>query len=68
MLSHHHHCSSLRPFRGLGVEDTVSQFSDTMTAQCDLRVEAAHLERFYANFAGVASQVSSGLPLNRHRT
>ncbi len=38
----------------------MSQFSHTMTAQCDLRVEAAHVERFYRDFAGVASQVRAG--------
>ena len=46
--------------KGISLEDTVGQFNHTMTAQCDLRVEAAHLERFYNNFAGVASQVCVG--------
>ena len=30
---------SWRPLRGLGLQETLSQFSHTMTAQCDLRVE-----------------------------
>ncbi|GAX75750.1 hypothetical protein CEUSTIGMA_g3193.t1 [Chlamydomonas eustigma] len=55
--------SSTPLLRGLGLEDSVSQFSSTMTAQCDLRVEAAHLERFYNNFKGVESQVTTPRPL-----
>lgn len=33
--------------QGLGLKQTMSQFSASMTAQADLRVEAAHLQRFY---------------------
>lgn len=36
--------------QGLSLEQSVSQFSNTMTAQADLRVEAAHLRRFLHNF------------------
>ncbi|CAD7700723.1 unnamed protein product [Ostreobium quekettii] len=45
---------------GLGslpIKETVSQFSNTMTAQADLRVEAAHLIRFGSNFAPYPSVV-----------
>ena len=37
------------------VDASLSQFSATMTAQADLRVEAAHLARFRSNFNGVAA-------------
>ena len=40
------------PFlRSLPLKESVAQFSATMGAQADLRVEAAHLERFYNAFA-----------------
>ena len=35
-----------------------------MTAQCDLRVEAAHLRRFYANFRRLAGSVVVPRPVN----
>jgi hypothetical protein len=38
--------------RGLSLRETVSQFSHTMTAQADLRVEAVHALRFCNNFSG----------------
>lgn len=38
--------------RGLSLRESVSQFSHTMTAQTDLRVEATHALRFYNNFKG----------------
>lgn len=39
------------PFlKGLPLKETVSQFSHTMTAQTDLRVEAVHLKRMSDNF------------------
>ena len=47
----------LPPRQSLNLADSVSQFSHTMTAQCDLRVEAAHLHRFYANFRRLAGSV-----------
>lgn len=49
----------LLSLRSLSLTETVSQFSRTMTAQVDLRVEAAHLRRFHRNFNQVASQVWS---------
>lgn len=48
--------------RGLKLRETLSQFSHTMTAQTDLRVEAAHLARFAAEFAHVRSQVRPSWP------
>ncbi|GFR47223.1 hypothetical protein Agub_g8906 [Astrephomene gubernaculifera] len=53
----------LPSLRSLSLPETVAQFSCTMTAQADLRVEAAHLRRFHANFARVASQVTTPRPL-----
>jgi hypothetical protein len=43
--------------QGLQLRDSVAQFSHTMTAQADLRVEAAHLRRFSANFEVVGASV-----------
>lgn len=51
--------SRVRALQGLSLKESVSQFSSTMTAQTDLRVEAAHLERFGANFASVSTQVGA---------
>ena len=49
---------------GLSLRQTLEQFSASMTAQVDMRVEAAHLRRFYANFAGVgAGKVRARMPL-----
>lgn len=39
---------ALPGLRGMGLRQTMSQFSASMTAQADLRVEAAHLQRFYS--------------------
>jgi hypothetical protein len=47
----------LRALRNLRVTESVAQFSTTMTAQADLRVEAAHLERLLNNFASVSNEV-----------
>lgn len=44
--------SKLPLLRGLPVRESVAQFSHTMTAQADLRVEAVHALRFHNNFAG----------------
>lgn len=44
--------SKLPLLRGLPVRESVAQFSHTMTAQTDLRVEAVHALRFHNNFAG----------------
>jgi aarF domain-containing kinase len=38
--------------RGLSLRESVAQFSHTMTAQTDLRVEAVHALRFSNNFSG----------------
>lgn len=37
--------------RSLPLKESVSQFSASMGAQVDLRVEAAHLERFHNAFS-----------------
>jgi hypothetical protein len=42
----------LPALRGLSLRESVAQFSHTMTAQTDLRVEAVHALRFHTNFAG----------------
>jgi aarF domain-containing kinase len=55
--------SRVRTLKGLGLKDTVSQFSHTMTAQADLRVEAAHLTRFYNNFKSLSSRVVVPKPI-----
>jgi hypothetical protein len=47
--------SKLPLLRGLPVRESVAQFSHTMTAQTDLRVEAVHALRFHNNFAGAGS-------------
>jgi aarF domain-containing kinase len=39
--------------RGLSLRESVAQFSHTMTAQTDLRVEAVHALRFSNNFSGM---------------
>jgi hypothetical protein len=44
--------SKLPLLHGLPVRESVAQFSHTMTAQTDLRVEAVHALRFHNNFAG----------------
>lgn len=44
--------SRLPVLRGLPLRESVAQFSHTMTAQTDLRVEAVHALRFHNNFAG----------------
>lgn len=49
--------------QSLNLSDSVAQFSHTMTAQADLRVEAQHLRRFHANFCGATSSVHVPRPL-----
>jgi aarF domain-containing kinase len=44
--------SKLPMLKGLPVRESVAQFTHTMTAQADLRVEAVHALRFHNNFAG----------------
>jgi hypothetical protein len=51
------HTRRFRALKGLSLRETVSQFSHTMTAQADLRVEAAHIARFARDFAPVWAQV-----------
>ena len=53
----------LRSLRGLNLKASLEQFSATMTAQTDLRVESAHLRRFFRNFAAVRSAVTPPFPL-----
>lgn len=54
--------SKVRALKGLSLKESVSQFSSTMTAQADLRVECAHLRRFYTNFASVSQSVTPPYP------
>lgn len=54
--------------RGLQLKESVSQFRHTMTAQADLRVEAAHLQRFHANFARLAASVVVPRPIEGFQT
>lgn len=49
--------------QGLSLEQSVSQFSHTMTAQADLRVEAAHLRRFLHNFAALRDSITAPEPV-----
>ncbi|GMH32943.1 hypothetical protein BSKO_00777 [Bryopsis sp. KO-2023] len=42
--------SNIPLLRGLPLKESVSQFSHTMTAQADLRVEAVHIRRMFNNF------------------
>ena len=49
--------------QGLSLEQSVSQFSHTMTAQADLRVEAAHLRRFLHNFGSMLGSITSPEPV-----
>lgn len=46
-----------RALKGLSLQQTLSQFSHTMTAQTDLRVEAAHLERSGRDFGADSNMV-----------
>ena len=41
----------------------MSQFSHTMTAQADLRVEAAHLRRFLHNFSALRDSITAPEPV-----
>jgi aarF domain-containing kinase len=51
------------PLQGLSLEQSVSQFSNTMTAQADLRVEAAHLRRFLHNFRSLSTSITAPRPV-----
>ncbi len=46
----------LKALKGLSLKESVSQFSATMTAQADLRVEAVHAQRFADNFEGAGPE------------
>ena len=52
-----------KSLKGLSLKESLAQFSSTMTAQTDLRVEAAHLRRFFRNFASVRASVTPPFPL-----
>ena len=52
--------------QGLSLEQSVSQFSNTMTAQADLRVEAAHLRRFLHNFRSLSASITAPRPVVKH--
>jgi len=54
--------SGISAFRGLNLEETLGQFSHTMTSQTDLRVEAKNLRRFGRNFRN-ATQVLAPWPV-----
>lgn len=49
--------SKIPYLKDLPLNESVSQFSSTMTAQTDFRVEAAHIRRFYQNFESVRHSV-----------
>lgn len=53
----------VRSLKGLSLKSSLEQFSATMTAQTDLRVESAHLRRFFRNFIAVRSSVTPPFPL-----
>eukprot|EP00879_Flechtneria_rotunda_P001554 GHRR01001713.1.p1 GENE.GHRR01001713.1~~GHRR01001713.1.p1 ORF type:complete len:1175 (+),score=492.98 GHRR01001713.1:413-3937(+) len=55
--------AKLPALRGLSIRQSIAQFTHTMTAQTDLRVEAVHALRFYNNFSGVASSVTIPRPI-----
>ena len=46
----------------------MSQFSNTMTAQTDLRVEAAHLRRCYNNFRRIRQNTTPPFPVPGYET
>jgi predicted unusual protein kinase regulating ubiquinone biosynthesis (AarF/ABC1/UbiB family) len=52
-----------RSLKGLSLKESLAQFSSSMTAQTDLRVEYAHLKRFFTNFASVRESVTPPLPI-----
>tara|TARA_B110000977_G_C11039067_1_gene478195 strand:- start:756 stop:1814 length:1059 start_codon:yes stop_codon:yes gene_type:complete len=54
--------SGIRVFKGLNLEETLGQFSHTMTSQTDLRVEAFNLRKFGVNFKN-ATQVVAPWPV-----
>jgi aarF domain-containing kinase len=55
--------SRVRGLRGFSLQQSLAQFSATMTAQADLRVEAAHLRRMGRNFAAVRDSVTLPAPV-----
>ena len=54
--------------QGLSLKESVSQFSNTMTAQTDLRVEAAHLRRCYNNFRRIRQNSTPPFPVPGYET
>ncbi len=55
--------STVKGLRGFSLQQSLAQFSATMTAQADLRVEAAHLRRMGRNFAAVRDSVTLPTPI-----
>eukprot|EP00798_Chlamydomonas_sp_ICE-L_P015242 gene15242-21324_t len=55
--------SGIPALKFANLKQSISMFSHTMTAQCDMRVEAAHLRRFASNFSGAANQVTTPRPI-----
>lgn len=55
--------AQVRSLKGLNLKSSLEQFSATMTAQTDLRVETAHLRRFFRNFAAIRSSITPPFPL-----
>ena len=53
----------VKALKGLSLKESVSQFSNTMTAQTDLRVEAAHLRRCYNNFRRIRHNSTPPFPV-----
>ena len=49
--------SRIPTLKNLPLRESVSQFSNTMTAQTDFRVEAAHIRRFGQNFESVKNAI-----------
>lgn len=52
-----------KALKGLSLKESVSQFSATMTAQADLRVEAVHAQRFADNFEGIKHRTTVPRPV-----
>ena len=53
----------MKSLKSLNLKGSLEQFSATMTAQTDLRVEAVHLRRFFRNFVAVRASVTPPFPL-----
>ena len=58
----------MRSLKSLSLKQSLEQFSATMTAQADLRVESAHLRRFFRNFLAVRESVTPPFPLPGYET